>query len=82
MRVFARDAVLARSKYWYHMKRQHKVRKVQGEIISTSEVSLRKDLSNLCRVLDFRKENRLHQELRNRSQIRNTHKHREHVQGV
>lgn len=28
MRVFARDAVLARSKYWYHMKRQHKVRKV------------------------------------------------------
>lgn len=39
MRVFARDAVLARSKYWYHMKRQHKVRKVQGEIISTSEVS-------------------------------------------
>jgi large subunit ribosomal protein L18Ae len=28
MRVFARDAVLARSKFWYHMKRQHKVRKV------------------------------------------------------
>jgi large subunit ribosomal protein L18Ae len=40
MIVFARDAVLARSKYWYHMKRQHKVRKVQGEIISTSEVSI------------------------------------------
>ena len=40
MRVFARDPVLARSKYWYHMKRQHKVRKVQGEIVSTSEVSL------------------------------------------
>jgi len=38
MRVFARDAVLARSKYWYHMKRQHKVRKVQGEIVSTSEI--------------------------------------------
>lgn len=38
MRVFARDAVLARSKYWYHMKRQHKVRKVQGEIIQTSEI--------------------------------------------
>ena len=39
MRVFARDAVLARSKFWYHMKRQHKVRKIQGEIVSTSEVS-------------------------------------------
>lgn len=38
MRVFARDPVLARSKYWYHMKRQHKVRKVQGEIVSTSEI--------------------------------------------
>ena len=38
MRVFARDAVLARSKFWYHMKRQHKVRKVQGEIVSTSEI--------------------------------------------
>jgi large subunit ribosomal protein L18Ae len=36
--VFARDAVLARSKFWYHMKRQHKVRKVQGEIVSTSQI--------------------------------------------
>ena len=41
MRVFARDAVLARSKFWYHMKRQHKVRKIQGEIVNTSEVSIR-----------------------------------------
>ena len=38
MRIFHRDAVLARSKFWYHMKRQHKVRKIQGEIISTSEI--------------------------------------------
>lgn len=38
MRVFARDAVLARSKFWYQMKRQHKVRRIQGEIISTSEI--------------------------------------------
>ena len=38
MRVFARDQVLARSKFWYHMKRQHKVRKIQGEIVSTSEI--------------------------------------------
>lgn len=28
IRLFARDAVLARSKFWYHMKRQHKVRKI------------------------------------------------------
>merc|ERR1712045_337945 len=38
MRVFARDAVLARSKFWYQMKRQHKVRRIQGEIISTTEI--------------------------------------------
>merc|ERR1711971_610423 len=38
MRVFARDAVLARSKFWYFMKRQHKVRKCQGEVVSTSEI--------------------------------------------
>ena len=28
MRVFARNAVLARSNFWYHMKKQHKVRKI------------------------------------------------------
>ena len=48
MRMFARDAVLARSKFWYHMKRQHKIRKIQGEIVSTSEVSqLTRSLTNL-----------------------------------
>ena len=38
MRVFARDEVLAKSKFWYFMKRQHKVRRVQGEIVSVSEI--------------------------------------------
>merc|ERR1712060_558870 len=38
MRMFARDAVLARSKFWYHMKRQHKIRRIQGEIVNTSEI--------------------------------------------
>ena len=39
MRVFAKNTVLAKSKFWYHMKRQHKVRKIQGEIVSVSEVT-------------------------------------------
>jgi large subunit ribosomal protein L18Ae len=43
MRVFARDAVLARSKFWYHMVRQHKVRRVQGEIVSTNEIHPREE---------------------------------------
>lgn len=38
MRVFAVDEVRARSKFWFFMKRQHKVRKIQGEIVSTSEI--------------------------------------------
>ena len=38
MRVFATNPVLAKSKFWYHMKRQHKVRKVQGEVVSVQEV--------------------------------------------
>ena len=39
MRVFAQNTVLAKSKFWYHMKRQHKVRKIQGEIVNVSQVS-------------------------------------------
>jgi ribosomal protein L20A (L18A) len=38
MRVFGKNPVLAKSKFWYHMKRQHKVRKVQGEIVSVQEI--------------------------------------------
>jgi large subunit ribosomal protein L18Ae len=38
IRIFARDETLARSKFWYHMKRQHKVRRIQGEIVNVSEI--------------------------------------------
>jgi len=38
IRVFAKNAVLARSRFWYEMKRQNKVRKCQGEIVSVSEI--------------------------------------------
>jgi large subunit ribosomal protein L18Ae len=38
IRVFARDPVLARSRFWYQMKRQNKVRRTQGEIINVSEI--------------------------------------------
>lgn len=39
IRVFAKNTVLAKSKFWYYMKRQHKVRKIQGEVVSVNEVS-------------------------------------------
>merc|ERR1712084_211185 len=42
IRVFAKNIVLARSQFWYEMKRQNKVRKCQGEIVSVSEIFERK----------------------------------------
>merc|ERR1712147_153516 len=38
IRVFAKNAVIARSHFWYEMKRQNKVRKCQGEIVNVSEI--------------------------------------------
>merc|ERR1719310_1422400 len=45
LRIFAPTEVHARSKFWYHMKRQHKVRRIQGEIVSTSEIYEKKATS-------------------------------------
>merc|ERR1711934_1255164 len=42
IRVFAKNPVIARSQFWYEMKRQNKVRKCQGEIVSVSEIFERK----------------------------------------
>merc|ERR1712139_276090 len=42
IRVFAKNIVIARSQFWYEMKRQNKVRKCQGEIVSVSEIFERK----------------------------------------
>ena len=42
IRVFAKNPVIARSHFWYEMKRQNKVRRVQGEIVSVSEIFERK----------------------------------------
>lgn len=39
MRVFARDRVQAKTKFWYFLRRQHKVKKASGEVISIHEVS-------------------------------------------
>ena len=38
IRVFAKNTVIARSKFWYQMKRQNKVRRTQGEIVSVSQI--------------------------------------------
>jgi large subunit ribosomal protein L18Ae len=42
MRVFTKNQVLARSKFWYQMKRQNKIRSTHGEIITVNEIFERK----------------------------------------
>lgn len=64
MRVFAKNEVLAKSKFWYHMKRQHKVRKIDGEIVSVAEVC-----SLISQSLDPRKAPRSLKELRHCAKI-------------
>lgn len=41
IRVFAKNTVIAKSRFWYQMKRQNKVRRIQGEIVSVSEINER-----------------------------------------
>jgi len=38
MRVFAKNPVFAKSRFWYFMKRQHKVRRIDGEVVSVNEI--------------------------------------------
>ena len=55
IRVFAKNIVIARSQFWYEMKRQNKVRKCQGEIVEVSEIFERKtnSLKNYGIVLKY-----------------------------
>ena len=38
IRVFAKNQVLAKSRFWYQMKRQNKIRATHGEIVQVSEI--------------------------------------------
>merc|ERR1740117_1055732 len=53
IRVFAKNVVLARSQFWYEMKRQNKVRKCQGEIVSVSEISPWHFLTLFCLFISY-----------------------------
>jgi len=39
MRVFARNPVLARSKFWYFLRKLNKLKKANGEILACHEVN-------------------------------------------
>jgi large subunit ribosomal protein L18Ae len=42
MRIFARNHLYAKSRFWYFMKRQNNTRNIQGEIISVNELREKK----------------------------------------
>jgi large subunit ribosomal protein L18Ae len=38
IRLFARNKVVAKSKFWYHLRRQLKTKSAQGQILSVNEI--------------------------------------------
>ena len=38
MRVFAKNEVLAKSKFWYFLKKQRRIKKANGEVLATNEI--------------------------------------------
>jgi large subunit ribosomal protein L18Ae len=38
IRLFARNKVIAKSKFWYHLRRQLKTKSAQGEILAVNEI--------------------------------------------
>jgi len=38
IRLFARNKVVAKSKFWYHLRRQEKTKSAQGQILSVNEI--------------------------------------------
>ena len=49
MRIFAKNSILAKSKFWYYLRRMNKVKKANGEILAVSEIHER----NPTRVKTF-----------------------------
>jgi large subunit ribosomal protein L18Ae len=38
IRLFARNNVIAKSKFWYHLRRQLKTKSAQGQILSVNQI--------------------------------------------
>lgn len=38
LRVFAKNTVIAKSKFWYHMRKQQKLKSAQGQILGVNQV--------------------------------------------
>ena len=44
MRIFAPDAIVAKSRFWYFLRQLRKFKKTTGEIVSVEEIKERKPL--------------------------------------
>lgn len=38
MRIFAKDSVHAKSKFWYYLRKMNKIKKANGEVLAVSEI--------------------------------------------
>jgi large subunit ribosomal protein L18Ae len=38
MRIFAKDEVHAKSKFWYYLRKMNKIKKSNGEVLAVSEI--------------------------------------------
>ena len=55
MRIFAPNALVAKSKFWYFMKRLSDVKKMTGEILSCTEVRREAGAGRATRCLGLRR---------------------------
>lgn len=74
MKLFARNEVMAKSRFWYFMHQMRKMKKTTGEILDVNEVCSRIFVIMfffLIRFprLDCRKERQIRQELRHLDQV-------------
>lgn len=74
MRVFSKNAVLAKSKFWKQMSLLNKIKRANGQVLSVNEVKLL--------ISDIRKEPQLREDLRNRPQVPVQKLHSQHLQGI
>ena len=40
MRIFAADSVVAKSRFWYYLRKLNKVKRAHGEILACTEVNI------------------------------------------
>ena len=62
MRVFAKNSVLAKSKFWYFLKKQKRIKKANGEILAVSEIFEKKTTAvrNYGLVVRYRSRTGIH----------------------